>query len=224
MREPKAQEVHQPASHHATSLLPPTLRSSGDGHPRQGSEVGSWEQTYPCCSGQSQQIPIRLSTTQQDAENVANKILELLLTFGIPLFLRNDPGTEFTAEVVKHLCKWLHVTIDYGPTDHLRAQGAVEWLGGSTLWLHWTIPDPRLPGKANPFRLLFGRDCRTQIDATSPSSDDEGMDELRNRNATSENLRQVQTFATTYSTAMSRDAFNESTTTQGSAAPLPEPE
>ena len=31
------------------------------------------------------------------AENVANKLLELLLTFGIPLSLRGDPGTEFTA-------------------------------------------------------------------------------------------------------------------------------
>ena len=64
------------------------------------------------------------------AENVAKKLLELLLTFGIPLSLRSDSGTEFAAEVVQHLCKWLHVTIDYGPTDHPRAQGAVERLGG----------------------------------------------------------------------------------------------
>ena len=67
------------------------------------------------------------------AENVAKKRLELLLTSGIPLSLRSDPGTEFTAEVVKHVCKWLNVTIDYGPTDHPRAQGAVERLGG---WIH----------------------------------------------------------------------------------------
>ena len=33
------------------------------------------------------------------AENVAKKLLELLLTFGIPLSLRSDPRTEFTAEV-----------------------------------------------------------------------------------------------------------------------------
>ena len=39
------------------------------------------------------------------AENVGKKLLELLLTFGILLFLRSDPGTEFTAEVVQHLCK-----------------------------------------------------------------------------------------------------------------------
>ena len=34
------------------------------------------------------------------ADDVAKKLLELLLMFGIPLSLRCDPGTEFTAEVV----------------------------------------------------------------------------------------------------------------------------
>ena len=44
-----------------------------------------------------------------------------------------------------------------------------------------------------PFRLLFGRYCRTQMDATSPSPDNEGMDGLHNLIADkSENLRQVQ--------------------------------
>ena len=38
-------------------------------------------------------------------ENVAKKLLELLLTFGILLSLRSDPGTEFTGETVHHLCK-----------------------------------------------------------------------------------------------------------------------
>ena len=125
------------------------------------------------------------------AENVAKNLLELLLTFEIPLSLRSDPGTEFTAEIVQHLCKWLNVTINYGPTDHPRAQGIVEKLGGwihetlvelckcwprrwdeyvqPALWLHRTTPDPRLPGKAAPFSLLFGRDCRSQMDATSSS-------------------------------------------------------
>ena len=39
----------------------------------------------------------------KSAEDVAKKLLELLLTFGIPLSLRSDPGMEFTAEVVQHL-------------------------------------------------------------------------------------------------------------------------
>ena len=76
------------------------------------------------------------SLPNRTAENVAKKILELLLTFGTPLSLRSDPGTEFTAEVVQHLFKWLNVTIDYGPTDHPKAQGAVERLGG---WIYETL-------------------------------------------------------------------------------------
>ena len=70
------------------------------------------------------------------AENVAKKLLELLLTFGMPPSLRSDPGTKFIAEVVQHLSKWLNVTIDSGPTDHPRAQGAVERLGG---WIYETL-------------------------------------------------------------------------------------
>ena len=110
----------------------------------------------------------------KSAEGVAKKLLELLLTFGVPSSLRSDPGTEFTAEVVQHLCKWLNVGIDYGPADHPRAQGTVEKLGRwlheplvklckswprrldeyvqQALWLHRTTPDPQLPGKAkHPF-------------------------------------------------------------------------
>ena len=108
------------------------------------------------------------------------------------------------------------MTLDYGPTYHPRAQDAVERLGGGwihetivelckswprqyneyvqpALWLHRTTPDPRLPGKTTPFSLLFGRDCRTQVDATSPSPDDEGIDGLHNLIVDkSENLRQVE--------------------------------
>ena len=76
--------------------------------------------------------PIPNKTT----ENVAKKLRELLSTFGIPLSLRSDPGTESTAEVVQNLCEWLNVTIDYGPTDNPRAQGAAERLGG---WIHDTL-------------------------------------------------------------------------------------
>ena len=43
------------------------------------------------------------------------------------------------------------------------------------LCLHRTTPDPRLPGKDTPFLLLFGSDYRTQMNATSPNPDAEGM-------------------------------------------------
>ena len=155
------------------------------------------------------------------AELVAKKNLELLLIFGIPLSLRSDPGTEFTEDVVQHLCKWLNVTIDYDSSDHPMAQGAVERLGG---WIYETLVKlcktwPRrrdeyvrmnmcsqssgyierytthacLPGKATPFLLLFSRNCHTQMDATSPSPDNEGMEGFHDLIADkSKNLRQVQ--------------------------------
>ena len=60
---------------------------------------------------------------------MAKKLLDLLLMFGIPRSIRSDPGTEFTAEVVRHLCRWLTVPIDFWPANHARAQVAVGRLG-----------------------------------------------------------------------------------------------
>ena len=61
------------------------------------------------------------------------------------------------------------------------------------LWRHRTTPDPRLPGKATPFLLLFSCDCRTQMYATLPSPDDEGIEGLHNLIADkSKYLHQVQ--------------------------------
>ena len=39
------------------------------------------------------------------------------------------------------------------------------------LWIHCTTPDLRLPGKPTPFCPAFGRDARTQFDATHPEID-----------------------------------------------------
>ena len=66
---------------------------------RHGSKVGSREQIPPGFSGQNQNIIFAYLLPNKTAENVAKKLLELLLTFRIPLSLRSDPGTEFTAEV-----------------------------------------------------------------------------------------------------------------------------
>lgn len=46
---------------------------------------------------------------------MSRRLLELLLTFGVPLSIRGDAGAEFTAQVVKQLCQWLRVSIYYGP-------------------------------------------------------------------------------------------------------------
>ena len=72
------------------------------------------------------------------ADNVAKKLRELLSTFGIPLSLRSGPGTEFAAEVVKHLRKWLNVTIDYGPPDRPKGSRNCREVGG---WIHETLAE-----------------------------------------------------------------------------------
>ena len=83
-------------------------------------------------------------------ENVAKKVLELLLTFGIPFSLRSEPGMEFVADVVQHLCKWLNMTTYYSPLDHPRAQGAVERLGGGrSMKPSWNFAKPGLGDRVN---------------------------------------------------------------------------
>ena len=73
-------------------------------------------------------LPFVYPLLNKTADNVAKKLLKLLLTFGIPLYLRSDPGTEFIAEVSQHLCKWPNATIDYDISNHPRVQGAA-WRG-----------------------------------------------------------------------------------------------
>ena len=119
-------------------------------------------------SSHSRTCPLRT----KDAESVAKKLLDLLLVSGIPRSIRSDPGTEFTGEVVQHLCRWLKVPIDFWPVDHAWAQEAVERLGGwihealtelckrwpkrldecvqPALWLQRTTPLPLLPGSPTP--------------------------------------------------------------------------
>ena len=61
---------------------------------------------------------------------MSRKLLELLLIFGLPFSIHCDPGGEFVAEVMQHLCRWLKVSLDCGPTNHGRGRGAIERLGG----------------------------------------------------------------------------------------------
>ena len=67
-----------------------------------------------------------------DSVRVARELLELLLSFGVPLLVRSDSRGKFTAKVVAYLCQWLRVQLDHGPADHPCSQGAVEMMGG---WL-----------------------------------------------------------------------------------------
>ena len=174
------------------------------------------------------------------AENVAKKLLKLRLTFEIPLSLRSDPGTEFTAEVVQHLYKWLNVAIDYGPTAHPRTQGAVERLGGGFMKPSWNFARVSLGDGTNTCSRPYGcigqaltlgyqtrppsSACYSAVTAvprwtlphvaptTRAWTDYITLSPTRVKTSV-----MCRKFSKTYSTAMSRDASNESTQTQGSA-------
>ena len=83
------------------------------------------------------------------AENVAKKLLELLLNYGIPLSLRSDPGTEFTAEVAQHLCKWLNATIDMALRTTQELRGLWRGWGGGSMKLSWSFARGSLGDEMN---------------------------------------------------------------------------
>ena len=64
------------------------------------------------------------------ALEVSRKLMELMLTSGVPQSIKSDGGGEFTAKEVGHLCRWLNVTLTHGPADFGRSQGAAERMGG----------------------------------------------------------------------------------------------
>ena len=64
----------------------------------------------------------------KEAVEVSRKLMELMLTFGVPVRMQSDAG-EFTGKVVQHLCTyWLKVNLTHGPVDFARSQGGVERL------------------------------------------------------------------------------------------------
>ena len=44
-------------------------------------------------------------------------------------------------------------------------------------WIQWVTPDPSLPANMMPFRILFGRDARTQIDTWTLNIDGTSSEE-----------------------------------------------
>ena len=138
-------------------------------------------------------FPFAFPIPTKRAEGVAQHLLQLCLTFGIPRVLRSDEGREFNCEVVKHLCRWLRADIQFSPANHPRGQGTVERLGGWMLdmlaelciawpkrwdeyvapacWIKRTLPDPTIPNNMTPFELLFGRKPRISLDTLVPQID-----------------------------------------------------
>ncbi|CAB1106551.1 unnamed protein product [Ectocarpus sp. CCAP 1310/34] len=127
---------------------------------------------------------------------VSRKLLGLLLIFGLPTSIRCDPGRDNTSEIMEHPCRWLKVSLDFGPANHPRGQGTVERMGAVlaqllselcqawprrweeyvtvATWTHRMQQDESLPGNASPCQMLFGRSPRTPLDQLAPSLDNSG--------------------------------------------------
>lgn len=61
------------------------------------------------------------------AEEVANILLDIFVTFGAPNILHSDNGREFCNSVIKTLCEqWVGVKIVHGRAYHSQSQGSVE--------------------------------------------------------------------------------------------------
>ena len=75
------------------------------------------------------------------ADNIVKKLLELLLTFGIPLSLRSDPGTMFTAEVGVNMCCQSSGYIERHPIHTCWAKPPPSSYYSAVTAIHrWTLP------------------------------------------------------------------------------------
>ena len=156
-------------------------------------QVSSAGNRYIVVADRASRFVFAYPLESKDSVGVTRNLLELLLTFGVPLLIRSDAGGEFTTKVVAHLCHWLRVQLDHGLADHPRSQVAVERMGGwlqevlaelckswparwdeyvsAASWILRNTPDPCLPSGRTPFRIFFGHDARTNLDALTPGLD-----------------------------------------------------
>lgn len=87
--------------------------------------------------------------------------------------------------MMEHLCRWLRVSLDFGPANHPRGQGAVERMGSVlqqllselcqawptrwdeyvaiTTWAYRMQPHENLPNHVSSFEMFLGRPPRTTL-------------------------------------------------------------
>ena len=124
-------------------------------------------------------IPLKRMT----AKSVAEGLVEIFASTGIPLQLVSDQGTQFVGKVVKQLCKCLHIDRIKTTPYHPEGNGVVERLHGtlvpmltkaSSQGLDWVgqVPfalfalrsAPNRDSLYSPFELVYGRQVRTPLD------------------------------------------------------------
>ena len=60
-------------------------------------------------------------------------LLDMVFLFDLSASLRMDPGTAFTAEAIKYLCRRSSVSVNNGPAGHAHTQATTKKM---RRWLH----------------------------------------------------------------------------------------
>ena len=124
-------------------------------------------------------IPLKSIT----AKAVAEAMMQVFATTGIPLQLLTDQGSQFVGSLVGHLCKDLHIDKVKTAPYHPECNGVVERMHGTlgsmltkatSLGLDWVgqVPfalfalrsSPNRDTGFSPFELVFGHSVRTPLD------------------------------------------------------------
>ena len=124
-------------------------------------------------------IPLKSIT----AKAVAEAMMQVFATTGIPLQLLTDQGSQFVGSLVKHLCKDLNIDKVKTAPYHPECNGVVERMHGTlgsmltkatSLGLDWVaqVPfalfalrsSPNRDTGFSPFELVFGHSVRTPLD------------------------------------------------------------
>ena len=127
------------------------------------------------------------SLSHKKAETVARVLVqEVFSRYGVPMVLHSDQGRNLESLLIKEICSLLHIRKSRTTPYHLEGDGLVERLNQTLMrvlksyvsenqreWEDW-IPLALLLYRTSrqsstqkaPFKLRFGRDPRTTVDAT----------------------------------------------------------
>ena len=124
-------------------------------------------------------VPLKTTT----ARAVADAMMTVFATTGIPLQLLTDQGSQFVGSLVRHLCKDLHIDKVKTAPYHPECNGVVERMHGTlgsmltkaaSLGMDWVaqVPfalfalrsSPNRDTGFSPFELVFGHSVRTPLD------------------------------------------------------------
>lgn len=84
-----------------------TMGGIGDGYAGSPSSGVSRQKQVLVVVDRASKFVLAYPLQTKGALDESKNLLELVLTFGVPLSPRSDAGGEFTASVFKHLCWWL---------------------------------------------------------------------------------------------------------------------